>query len=208
MRNHVSKLTLALAALAVLSLAPSAFASTMTYNGIGLHQNVTVHASGTLADGKTLAAGQLLITYEGVDYAAYCVDLDHYVGTAEVTELSAQTLNNGNLAAYLFDTYADAVTTGLEAAALGTAIWEVIYETTTDPVFNVGTGFFTITGNASVAAAANTLLSGMNHSYVPDPWPTVLHSTKQDVMIPEPATLAMLSVAGLGLIRRRRRAAL
>jgi len=184
----------------------------MTYNGMGLKDTVKVHAPGHLADNLTVHAGQLHVTYLGEDYDAFCVDIDQYVGTSEVDEWTVYDLpQNGDLIAFLFETYADGVATGVEAAALQVAIWEVLSETD-DSFFDLTSGNFQILNNAPVVALATTYLATVPGSYTPIIEPVVLHSeTKQDVIIsggqvPEPASLSVLSLgAVLSLIRRRRR---
>ena len=186
-----------------------ASASVMTYNGLGLYSKVTLHAAGSPANGRRVSAGQYLISYEGADYASYCVDIYHYAGSSEVTELPIDSLNNGDLVAFLFETYSEDVEDNIDAAALGVAIWEVIFETSDN--FDVTDGYLSITGNSAVAQAANDLLSTLPDSYQTQWDMLVLHSDcKQDMIIPgspipEPATLMVISLGAVGLIIRRRR---
>jgi hypothetical protein len=205
-------LPILVAAVTIVATSSFALASPMTYHGMGLARNVKIHSSGALADGLTVRAGQARITWNDEDYLAYCVDIDHYIGSADVTPMSSLTLNNGDLAAYLFNTYAADVDDSLSAAALGVALWEVINETEGTFDVSADAGSFYISRNNNVTLAANDLLATLPDSYVPDPDPIVLHSeSKQDVMIrgedqpvPEPATMAMLALGGLGALLRRR----
>jgi len=179
--------------------------SYMTYNGLGFNSQVRIHASGLLADNLKVPAGQLKVAYENMDYLAYCVDLNHYAGSAEVSLTNINTINNGDLVAWLYDTYADGVTNGIDAAALGVALWEVIYET--DAAFHAGEGFFSVSENQDVLTKANVLLGSVPSSYTPSNGMMLLHSNQvQDVVIPEPTTLGLLGVGAVGfLVKHRRR---
>ena len=182
-----------------------ALGSFMTYNGMGLNSQVRVNANGHLADGLKVQAGQLQINYENWDYLAYCVDLDHYAGSADVTELDITSINNGDLVAWLYDTYAEGVNSGVDAAALSVAIWEVVYES--DDIFDAGTGTFSISENQDVEEQANDLLESLGcipSSYTPSNGLMVLHSeSDQDVMVPEPSMLGLLSIGAVGFLVKR-----
>ncbi|MCE5278981.1 MAG: PEP-CTERM sorting domain-containing protein [Planctomycetaceae bacterium] len=200
-------MTHAVVCAAVISLiGMQASADVMTYNGQALNSQVKINCVGTLANSLTTGAGQMKINYQGEDVLGYCVDLNHYAGTTEVTERSASTLANGWMVAYLFNTYAPAVVTGIDASALQSALWEVINET--GSVFDVTAGHFFISNNAAVATAANNLLATIPASYSPSVWPIVLDSlTKQDIIIegriPEPATIGMMVLGSMGVFMRR-----
>jgi len=190
------------------------FADVMDFKGTGLTGAVTLHASGTLADGQRVLVGQYLYGYQGNDYHAYCVDIDAWAGDSQATAvpLTGSSLNNRDLVGYLFETFARSVSTDTAAAGLGVAIWEVMYESVSnapDPL----AGEFSISGNAAVATAAAGYLATLppSGSYTPDPLTTVLVSAcKQDMLmdlgapIPEPASLSVLAL-GAGLLLRRRR---
>lgn len=181
--------------------------SYMAYNGMGLNSQVRIHASGLLADNLKVAAGQLKVTHENTDHLAYCVDLDHYVKSADVTPEPMSFVNNGEKVAWLYETYAQSVTTGMEAAALSVAIWEVIYET--DATFDAGTGYFTISENQGVLDGANDLLASLGSipgSYTPSNGTMVLHNDQvQDVVVPEPTTLGLLGAGAVCFFAKRRR---
>jgi len=195
----------------------AAVADLMTLQGMAHNETVQTHISGKLADGMWLPAGQEQLTYQGTSYLGYCVDLNHYANTGQVSEVSALTWPNGNKLVYLYDTYAPTITTDLQAAALQTAIWEVISEPATGP-FDVTKGTFYITGNNSVVTLANQMLATLPGTYTPGMVPTILSSScNQDFLIgkweppvgnpvPEPCTLALMAAgAGLFLVVRRRK---
>lgn len=195
-----------LAALGVLLCVSVSQADTMTYNGLGLSQQVQIHSPGYLTDGATVNAGQLLIGYDGHSYKGYCVDLDHYVTSPQtVTAVSVLSLNRGDKVAYLFETYGPTIATNVEAAALQSAIWEVIFETAS--TLNVTTGAFSITDGSGVYAQANTWLATLPAGpYVPSPDTIVLDAVDgQDVLIPEPTSMALLAIGACSVLLNRRR---
>jgi len=125
-----------------------------------------------------------------------------------VTETPVSSLRNGYAVAYLYETYANAVSSSTQAAALQVAIWEVLNETSSS--FDVSAGYFSISKNNQVARAATDMLSGLPGQYAPQTVLMVLASPcKQDLLIgtdvpvPEPMSAAIFTVLGLPLLRRR-----
>ena len=202
---------MAVASLAALFVGiSSASASVMTYRGTGLGEVVSMHAPGHLADGLSVIAGQDLLTYENAELTGFCVDIDQYAGTSEVTETAATDLHNGYLVAYLVEKYGMAATTNQQAAAVQLAIWEVLYEPAGHG-FNVTTGDLSaVNCDSSLATAANLLLADLPETYESHSIRVLATVTSQDFVIvpargavPEPAILALLTLGGVGLLRRR-----
>lgn len=199
------------ATVAIVMACTAAIASAdyMYYNGMGKNATVKVHAPGHNIDGRTTKAGQMDLTYGGVDYYGYCVDVDQYAGSSQVTELSYESLNNADMIAYLFETYSDSISNGTVAAALQSAIWEMLYETSGN--YNLSSGTFRISHNCGALIAGNTMLATMPSSYEPAYELLVLHSNcKQDMLIgtdipvPEPMTLTMLIGGGVVVLLGKR----
>jgi hypothetical protein len=199
------------ATLAVTSRVVSpASASMLNYIGVGPNEVVTTHAHGLLADNLSVYAGAENLSLGGVSMTGYCVDLNQYAGSGAVDVLPVSAVHNGNLVAYLLNTYGPTATTNRSAAALGVAIWEVVNETGT--TFDATTGYFFITGNAGVATDANALLATLPTSYSGGNGVAILHSDiVQDFAVPmgigapEPAALCLLAAGAMAITRRRRR---
>jgi hypothetical protein len=204
-----NNLSLLVVAVGIVSLATVARADLMTDNGVGLNEVVRLHAPGLLADNLSVYAGENLIHFGNMDFPAYCVDLNQFSGTGEVTVGSTADLPHGNYIAYLLESYAPYVATNHDAAVLAVSIWEVLAEPTTD--FDVSTGYFTISDNPAVLADANTVLAGIPRDFQPTVWPSVLHSDSlQDMAflsygVPEPVTIGLLGLGGAAMLWRGRR---
>lgn len=198
--------SLAISLLVVPVLAGSASAD-MIFRGMGLKSTVKVHAPGM----NVLAyAGELLVEYGGQNYAGYCVDIYQHAASGPVNEWDVEDLNNGDMVAYLYEHHTGEVDTGLEAAALQVAIWEVLTEDEGNP-FNASAGCFHITQNKHVAKKANEWLADLPDSYHTSFDLVVLQSdTRQDILVsggpvvPEPATWSLLAFGAVALLRRRR----
>ncbi|MCD6365482.1 MAG: hypothetical protein J7M14_06360 [Planctomycetes bacterium] len=213
-KMQIMKLSAVALQVSILLAAGAASADMLDYDGLGLHSKVKMHGRGTLVHHKTINAGEMKFSYKGVDFISYCVDLYHYAGDANVSELSMDELNNGDLVAELFSTYADQVDRGDYAAALQTAIWEVIYEEPEND-FDLTDGYLKIdhrsgTAGAAIADLANSLLAGLNGNSNAGDDMVFLHTpTRQDTiipggMVPEPTTLTVIVSGAMVLAYGRR----
>lgn len=192
------------AAIVLLSAVSVSSADIMTFNGTGMNVVMTLHAPGHLTDGQNLYTGQLLINYKGHDFATYCVDIDHYAATTPVVEANIRLMfPHGDKVAYLYETYAKTINNPESAAALQAAIWEAAFETS--GTYNVNSGSVYLTGDSNVLGQATTFLASLPASYTPHGTIVLDSANNQDMLVPEPATMSLLALGGVALLRRRRR---
>jgi hypothetical protein len=183
----------------------------MDYDGVGVYKTrVWVHYAPSPYDGQSIWAGQHRVNYHEDSYVGYCVDIFEPAGDDEVMELSPLQVSGGDMAACLFETYADSVGSGRDAGGLQSAILEVLYE---DPAngYDVTSGTFSISNNSGAISAANALLASLPASHIPLPSTVILHSDGQadlmisdDSQVPEPGALALLALGALVAVLHRR----
>lgn len=193
-------------AAATIFTASSANAAMIDFLGLGWKDSVNIYHNGNTF---TTQAGEIKIKINGTPAVAFCVDLDHTIKpqwSADLVPVSPF-LNGGKAAAFLYDTFKDAVTNNIQGAALQVAIWEVVDDF--GGSLDLTNGVFRLLNNAAVGAQANAYLgalpgdlSGYNTTsfVIKSGW----EPRSQNLIAPEPG---MLAVIGLGmpllLIRRR-----
>lgn len=197
----------------VLALVLPAGADYIRYEGMGLSLQVLLDADGTYADGRQVRAGVMEMEFNGTPITGYCVDIDQAADSGPVTVVQPDYLTNGVLAAYLFDTYAASVQTNTQAAALQTAIWEVLFET--GDTLDAAHGYFRVKYNSPVTDAANEMLATLPEDYTPlastvilaSPWHQDVITRQPPSGVPEAGTLMLLAAGGPAAVRlgRRRR---
>lgn len=226
------KCWLGVLAASVLLVPSKTFASDLNFAGMGQHDIVTING---LVSGS-FYAGEIDWNWSnpvpaGFDSSitTYCVDLLHElsytqtVGISNTDDPAMTTLavDGGGKAAWLVDTYAAVVSTGVQAAALQVAIWESLY----DNDHNLNTGNFSlVTSNAAYTGAAEAMLiynqanyylnqlfssSAPNQQYytATATWFDAIGPSggQNQIGTPEPATLALLGLGGAIAAFRRRR---
>lgn len=198
-------------AIALVGICGVASAGTMTFNGVdplagtvtigGTHYNGGVYAG--LLDFNESSLGSI---------QTVCVDLDHAISGGQTWPDtifdSASYADAGiQLAGNIVAADMSKVTTADQALGLQIAVWKVRYDGAADATPDFTTGNFTATGfSADALAAANLYWQDRN---------TVGHATYirnedgqgQDQMragaVPEPASMSILAVGIVGLMRRR-----
>jgi hypothetical protein len=201
---------------------------------MGLRDIVSINSTLPGFENGAYYAGQFLWTTDdaslGSPIVTYCVDILHEVESQQevlidsTDDMPTLAQDGGGKAAWLLNTFAPVVTTGLQAAALQVAIWEAIYDNdhdVTSGVFSIVTNDTAYTGayEAQLIAAQATnyldqLFDGANGEYhtATTTWLNAITPVgvgQSQITTPEPTSLML---AGIGmtlaaLLRRRTSAA-
>lgn len=229
---------LAFAAVAVVAVAIPAKtnAAELTLDGMGLRDIVTINSTLPGFESGSYYAGQFVWSSNdpnlGSPVLTYCVDILHEVeSTQQVAVDSTDNMptlaqDGGGKAAWLLDTFASSVTTGVQAAALQVAIWEAIYDNNhdvTSGVFSIVTDSSAYTGAYEaqlIATQATSYLNQLfygNGQYHTDTavWLDALANggigqSQITTATPEPGSLMLigLGLAAMAAFRRKRIAVL
>lgn len=188
-------------------LASQVNAGVVTFNGLGYHEQVRFEHDGSMMN---VNAGEFRIDVDGTDYTAYCVDLDHWLKDQwQADSVSVETVNGGLAAAYLYDSFADSVSSNVEAAGLQVAIWEIVDDY--GDALDLSGGDFRLVSTGGVAAVAEAYLAGLPvdlRDYRTSSF--ILASSRcprpsQNLIVPEPATLGFVGLALVPVLLNRRR---
>jgi len=202
-----TKLLICTVAVAAAVAATKAQSQTLTATLNGISPGLAVNA--------TLDNGSFFQDYPSgvMDFAefdAFCVEPLQSLSFGETLVYQIQSplsLASHDSIARLVGGYLASSRSGLDAAAVQWAIWEINAETLSSASLLDGNVRITTPISRDTALLANQYLANLS-SYTPVALTYLTNETRQDVVtwevVPEPATAGLAALSGLLLLRRRR----
>jgi hypothetical protein len=203
-----TKLLICAVAVAAALAAVKAQGQTLTATLAGINPGAPV--SGTFDNGSFVQdypSGVLDFT----DFDAFCVEPLETLSFGQTVVYQIQdpiSLSNSETISRLVGGYLASSQTGLDAAAVQWAIWEVTAESLSGYSLLDGNVRITTPVSQDVADLANQYLANVS-TYTPADLVYLTSDTHQDIVswnvVPEPASAGLAALSGFLLLRRRRR---
>jgi hypothetical protein len=152
--------------------------------------------------------------YQNNGSGTYTYNVDNDLTTYPIPT-GAMGIQKAKLVQELWSKYFDAswpASNQWQAGSFGAAVWEIVYETATDGsgnlILDITSGACTLNGFQNGASEENlckTMLSSLSGNGPYASQLAVASSNWQDfITIPEPATISMLALGVLGLLKKRK----
>jgi len=206
-------------ALTLLVATSVCFAGRMAYDDCGRAATATVHHPDLRHGGVYVCACEIFSNDRGSDSLTRWTDILHWDGSAEVAEARVDMLNegprkDGETAACLLTSSPCRVRTPDEVAARRVVVWEAAFESD-ESGDDLPGGYLGICTSTSVGDLATTMLDDLpGRCNAPDCSGIPPAGPRPDVPRcdpdvgeggPEAATMSLLGLGGLAMLRRRRR---